>query len=65
MARWDDPACIEAQARNRLLFVDPGEYSFLVIPDKNSTTTRNGQPISTHILTTRTDWVESLASIRL
>ncbi|MGO2112940.1 MAG: septum formation initiator family protein, partial [Pseudoclavibacter sp.] len=29
-ARWNDPAYIEAQARGRLLFVTPGDTSYLV-----------------------------------
>jgi hypothetical protein len=62
VARWDDPAYIEAQARNRLLFVFPGDYSYLVIPDKTATTTSDGAPISTHIQNTRVDWVKSLTS---
>jgi cell division protein FtsB len=62
VARWDDPAYIEAQARNRLLFVAPGEYSFLVIPNKTATTTAQAQPISKHIQTTRVDWVGSLTA---
>jgi cell division protein FtsB len=62
VARWDDPAYIEAQARNRLLFVFPGDYSYLVIPDKTATTTTDGAPISKHIQNTQVDWVKSLTS---
>jgi cell division protein FtsB len=62
VARWSDPAYIEAQARNRLLFAAPGEYSYLVIPDKSTTITSDGAPISKHIQTTRVDWVKSLTS---
>ena len=32
-ARWDDPSYVEAQARERLNYVYPGETSFLVIDD--------------------------------
>lgn len=31
--RWSDPAFIEAQARQRLLYVYPGDISYLVIND--------------------------------
>jgi cell division protein FtsB len=62
VARWNDPAYIEAQARNRLLFAMPGEYSYLVIPDKSTATTPDGAPISKNIQTTRVDWVKSLTS---
>jgi cell division protein FtsB len=62
VARWDDPAYIEAQARNRLLFVFPGEYSYLVIPQAGITESQDAAPISKHIQTTQTDWVKALAS---
>ena len=62
VARWDDPAYIEAQARNRLLFVFPGDYSYLIIPNTSATTTRDGAPISKHIQNTQVDWVKSLTA---
>jgi cell division protein FtsB len=62
VARWSDPAYIEAQARSRLLFAFPGEYSYLVIPNAAAATATDGTPISTHIQTTRVDWVRSLTS---
>jgi cell division protein FtsB len=61
-ARWDDPNYIEAQARERLDYVFPGEYSYLVINDQPTATTSNGQPISDKIQTTKVDWVESMLS---
>ena len=36
VARWNDPAYIEAQARDRLLYVYPGEYSYLVMGDDSA-----------------------------
>jgi cell division protein FtsB len=62
VARWDDPAYIEAQARNRLLFVFPGEYSYLVIPEPGVDVSSGSTPISKHIQTTKIDWVQSLTS---
>jgi cell division protein FtsB len=62
VARWDDPAYIEAQARNRLLFVFPGETSYLVVNDLPAATAATGGPISTKIQTTKVDWVSSLTS---
>ncbi|MCU1507870.1 MAG: septum formation initiator family protein [Glaciihabitans sp.] len=62
VARWNDPAYIEAQARDRLLYVYPGEYSYLVIDDGSTQKTSDGAPISSHIQTTRVDWVKSLLS---
>ena len=57
--RWKDPAFVETQARERLLFVYPGDITYLVIDD--------GEPveeeevvISTGILEASTDWRESL-----
>ncbi|HEY2643257.1 MAG TPA: septum formation initiator family protein [Galbitalea sp.] len=62
VARWSDPAYIEAQARNRLLFVFPGEFSYLVIPEASDASAQSNAPISKQIQTTQTDWVSSLAS---
>jgi cell division protein FtsB len=62
VARWDDPAYIEAQARNRLLFVFPGEYSYLVLPQTGQAAATDATPISKKIQNTRVDWVKSLAS---
>jgi cell division protein FtsL len=30
---WDDPAYVEAQARDRLGFVMPGEQGYVIVPD--------------------------------
>ena len=62
VARWDDPAYIEAQARSRLLFVLPGEYSYLVIPESATQQAKDATPISKHIQTTQIDWVKALTS---
>lgn len=61
-ARWDDPSYIEAQARERLNYVYPGEYSYLVIDDGKTATTSDGQPISNRVETTKVDWVRTLLS---
>ena len=60
IARWDDPAYIEAQARDRLVYVYPGDYTYLVIDDGTTVTTDDGAPISGDIQTTRVDWVRAL-----
>jgi cell division protein FtsB len=66
VARWSDPAYIEAQARERIYYVYPGEFSYLVIgapaDDETATTTANGAPISDQIQTTQVNWVQSLMS---
>ena len=61
-ARWDDPSYIEAQARERLNYVYPGEYSYLVILDGETVTTDDGQPISADVQTTKVDWVRMMLS---
>jgi len=60
IARWDDPAYIEAQARDRLVYVYPGDYTYLVIDDGKTITTDDGAPISDDIQTTKVDWVRGL-----
>lgn len=67
VARWNDPAYIEAQARDRLLYVYPGEYSYLVMnPSASSgtttTTTPAGTTISNQIQTPKVDWVQAMTS---
>jgi len=62
IARWDDPAYIEAQARDRLVYVYPGDYTYLVIDDGQTITTDDGAPISDDIQTTKVDWVRGLLS---
>ncbi len=62
-ARWSDPHYIEALARERLDYVVPGEFSYLVIDTgKTTATTPNGQPISDKLQTTEVDWVKSMLS---
>ena len=62
IARWDDPAYIRAQARDRLEYVFPGDLTYLVIDDGATVTTDDGQPISDEIQTTRVDWMQSMLS---
>ena len=61
LARWSDPAYIEAQARARLLFVYPGEYSYIVTnAGTEDTPTDGGLPVSTQLQATRVDWLGAL-----
>lgn len=60
IARWDDPAYIEAQARDRLVYVFPGDYTYLIVDDGTTVTTEDGAPISASLQTTKVDWVRSL-----
>jgi cell division protein FtsB len=62
VARWDDPAYVRAQARERLYYVLPGDVSYLVVGQPESTGKGNELPISDEIQTTQTDWVGGLLS---
>jgi cell division protein FtsB len=59
--RWKDPAYIEAQARDRLLYVYPGDITYLVVDD-GMTIDEGGAEVSTEIQTTRIDWTRALLS---
>jgi cell division protein FtsB len=59
--RWSDPAYIEAQARDRLYYVYPGDITFLVIGG-DDVPSEGGLPISDEIQTTQVDWVRALLS---
>jgi len=61
-ARWDDPSYIQSLARERLDYVYPGDYSFLVIDDGLTVTAPDGLPISEEIQTTEVDWIGSMLS---
>ncbi|MBN9606348.1 MAG: septum formation initiator family protein [Actinomycetales bacterium] len=60
--RWSDPAYIEAQARDRLFYVYPGDQSYLLIGGADLASGSDGQPISDQIQTTRIDWLGGLLS---
>ncbi|CAQ02535.1 FtsB family cell division protein [Clavibacter sepedonicus] len=63
-ARYDDPAFLKAQVRDRLFYVMPGETSYLVrgLPAASgeATTTPDGAPISADLQETKQDWVQAL-----
>ncbi|MFM6979868.1 MAG: FtsB family cell division protein [Micrococcales bacterium] len=72
-SRWEDPAYIRAQARDRLYYVMPGEVSFLVMDsngiDQSDTSgtvgakmaqERNLNHISSTILKDQTNWVNGI-----
>lgn len=62
VARWDDPAYIESQARERLFYILPGDISYLVTGDEDVTTTGEGLPVAATIQTTKVDWMRALLS---
>ena len=60
--RWKDPAFVETQARERLLFVYPGDITYLVIDDGALDDDGLDIEISTGIVETGTDWRRALLS---
>lgn len=58
--RWSDPAYIETQARERLLFVYPGDITYLVIDDLGDEDDGSDTPLSTDLVEAETDWRKSL-----
>lgn len=73
LKRWDDPAYVRTQARNRLFYVMPGEISFLVMDaekvnanDASGTVgaalarARNSTSVTKKISTTKSNWTANL-----
>ena len=73
LKRWDDPAYVRAQARDRLYYVMPGEISFLVMgaekvdPTDDSGTveaalaaSRNTTQLSSKVSSTKSNWTKNL-----
>lgn len=71
--RWEDPAYIRAQARDRLYYVMPGEVSYLVLDadgvDRSDTSgtvgamlkaKKNNADISKSIYQTKNNWVDAV-----
>ena len=58
--RWKDPAYVETQARERLMFVYPGDITYLVIDDLESDLENSERDISPELVHASTDWRESL-----
>ncbi|WP_224786147.1 FtsB family cell division protein [Microbacterium caowuchunii] len=56
--RWDDPAYITTQARERLYYVRPGEVVYLVDNDLSAADQPRDQgQVSDQVEQTRTDWM--------
>ena len=56
--RWDDPAYITTQARERLYYVRPGEVVYLIDNDLSEAQQPQEQaPVSDEVEETRTDWM--------
>jgi len=57
---WDDPAYIKAQARDRLLYVMPGETSYLIIDDLPKAPQAAPEKVSTKVQEQSGDWSSTL-----
>jgi cell division protein FtsB len=60
LERWSDRAFVEAQARSRLMFVYPGDITYLVIDDVDADDTVAPEPVSDDIEVARANWMKSL-----
>ena len=58
--RWSDRAFVEAQARSRLMFVYPGDITYLVIDDVEVEDVGIAQTISEDIEVVSSNWMKSL-----
>jgi cell division protein FtsB len=59
--RWDDPAYITTQARERLYYVKPGEVVFLIDNDLDATDLpREQEPVSDTLEEKPADWMPQL-----
>ena len=60
LERWSDRAYVEAQARSRLMFVYPGDITYLVIDDVGEVQGEAPLPVSDTIEVAQTSWMQSL-----
>lgn len=60
--RWSDPAYVETQARERLMFVYPGDITYLVIDDVSKGAQDQLQPASQTVIEAEVDWRKALLS---
>jgi cell division protein FtsB len=59
--RWEDPAYITTQARERLYYVKPGEVVYLVDNDLDAADIpREQRPVSAELEESRADWMPQL-----
>jgi cell division protein FtsB len=57
---WDDPDYVKAQARDRLLYVMPGETSYLIINDLPPAPAAEPKKVSTKVQQQGGDWSSTL-----
>lgn len=58
--RWRDPSFVQTQARERLMFVYPGDITYLVIDDLGDDDEGEDIIISQDIVAASTDWRQAL-----
>ncbi|SJM66038.1 Cell division protein DivIC (FtsB), stabilizes FtsL against RasP cleavage [Agrococcus casei LMG 22410] len=57
VANWSDPAYVQAQARDRLYYVMPGEQAFTVLDDREGLETLDDTSVTSDSLTQESvDW---------
>lgn len=56
LERWNDRVFVETQARSRLMFVYPGDITYLVIDDLPEEVTESDDAISEDIQVASTNW---------
>jgi cell division protein FtsB len=62
-SRWNDPAYITTQARERLYYVKPGDVVYLVIDDlPASRLPQQQRAVSKSVEQTRTDWASQFVA---
>jgi cell division protein FtsB len=60
LERWSDRAFVEAQARSRLLFVYPGDITYLVIDDVDADEGPSVDTVIDDVRVTKPSWMKSL-----
>ena len=60
LARWQDRAFVETQARSRLMFVYPGDIAYLVLDDLPETTAEVNDEVSDQVEVTEANWRQAL-----
>lgn len=60
LERWSDRVYVETQARSRLMFVYPGDITYLVLDDLPESTDESTIEVTEEIQVTRSDWREAL-----
>lgn len=60
LARWKDRAFVETQARSRLMFVYPGDITYLVLDDLPGDVEELDADVSDEVQVTEVNWREAL-----